>query len=73
VGGRALEVLLGMRRRDEARGLLRIARLHRAECDLYPMRESMDLSVAEARRVVAKFAELYEPGALQRRLAAGDA
>lgn len=69
VKDRALDALLEMRAGFEVAGLLRAEALRHNDtvCDLYPVRPVMDFSVAEARRVIAKFADHYALAILQRR------
>lgn len=69
--GTALDVLLEMRAGFEVAGVLHAAALPHNEdfCDLYPLRTVMDFSVAEARRVIAKFRDRHDLAALERRSA----
>jgi len=62
VNGRELDVLLEMRAGFEVSGALHSLPLPYSDevCDLWPLRPVMDFSVAEARRVIAKFRDRYE-------------
>jgi hypothetical protein len=62
VKGTELEVLLETRAGFEVSGVLHSLPLPYSEevCDLWPLRPVMDFSVAEARRVIAKFRDRYE-------------
>ena len=68
--GRVLETLLELRQRFGRTGELRVAKLHQTTCDFYPIRSTMDFSVAEASRVIDKYRYLYDVAALERAVAA---
>ncbi len=72
VKGKELDVLLEIRAGFEISGALRSLPLPHSEefCDLWPLRPVMDFSVAEARRVIAKFRDRYELAALEARCSA---